>query len=250
MSHHAWDADHGLHVQDRQNRLPAVSESKARSVALLASHRPTVDIGCGTGEGTLALGDAAFGVDASAAMLGIAKGRTATVVRADAMALPFPTDSIGGARFDRVLYHLRDVEVALAEAARVLRSGGRIVCAHPDNEALVLEVPGARPDLVALTKRTRIELNYVNGTVVRRIPGLLASSGFANVTTEEFTVVLDDPDEPSFAVPSWLRSWAERGGIDLAESDLREWDQAIERARREGGYRFTLPYLVTHAVRR
>ena len=58
MSHHAWDANHGRHIQDRQNRLPAVAESKERTVELLATHRPVVDVGCGTGEGTVALGHA------------------------------------------------------------------------------------------------------------------------------------------------------------------------------------------------
>jgi SAM-dependent methyltransferase len=149
-----------------------------------------------------------------------------------------------------VLYHLSDAEAALAEAARVLGPGGRIVCAHPDNESLELEVPGAREDLIALTKRTRIELNYVNGTVVRRIPHLLLSSGFVDVGTDVFTLVLDDPDELAFAVPTWLRNWTERGDVDLSAGDLEEWDEAIENARRCGGYRFTLPYLVTHALRR
>jgi SAM-dependent methyltransferase len=250
MSHHAWDADHGRHIQDRQNRLAAVAESKERTVELLATHRPVVDVGCGTGEGTVALGDAAIGVDSSPAMLGIAKGRSATVVQGDATALPLRTASFGGARFDRVLYHLSEPEVALAEAARLLRPGGRIVCAHPDNESIELEVPGAREDLIALTKRTRVELNYVNGTVVRRIPNLLLSAGFVDVDTEVFTLVVDDPDEPAFAVPAWLRNWTERGDVDLSSSDLDEWDEAIEKARRRGSYRFTLPYLVTHALRR
>src|ERR1700716_1726427 len=110
MSHHAWDADHGRHIQDRQNRLAAVAESKERTVELLATHRPVVDVGCGTGEGTVALGHAAIGVDSSPAMLGIAKSRSATVVRGDATSLPFRTASFGGARLDRVLYHLRGAE--------------------------------------------------------------------------------------------------------------------------------------------
>jgi hypothetical protein len=124
------------------------------------------------------------------------------------------------------------------------------VCCHPDYESFVLEVPGAPPHLVALAKRTRIELNYLNATIARRVPRLLLDLGFAGVATEAFTLIVDDPDEPSLSVPTWLRDWNERGRIALSDAELSAWDEAVDRARHEGGYLASLTYLLSHGVRR
>lgn len=54
-------------------------------------------------------------------------GRTAEVVEAPAEALPFPDDSFDYAVFTLVLCTVDDPDAALAEAARVLRPGGRML---------------------------------------------------------------------------------------------------------------------------
>jgi SAM-dependent methyltransferase len=245
MSHHQWTTEHGLSVQDRQNNLDAVRATRERTTELLRDHGRVVDVGCGTGTGVRALGERAIGVDTSADMLRLAASRSAVVCQAKAEALPLPTASFGGARFDRVLYHLAQPELALAEGARILHSGGRLVCAHPDHESLVIEVPRAPQHLVALAKQTRIDLNYMNGTVPRRIPRMLVDLGFTEVRTEAFTLIVDDPDEPSISLPSWLRSWRQLGQVDLTDGELVAWDEAIDDARKSGGYLFALTYLVT-----
>lgn len=93
-----------------------------------------LDLGCGTGvaiPGLEDLGWTVTGVDVSADQLRVARanlaGRSVELLRADAERLPFRDAS-----FDAVvsvLTHtdLDDVAVAFAEAARVLRSGGRFV---------------------------------------------------------------------------------------------------------------------------
>jgi SAM-dependent methyltransferase len=182
-------------------------------------------------------------------MTALAHAHGLPVVRADAGALPLRTGSVRAVRCDRVLYHLAEPALALREAARVLGETGRIVCAHPDYESMVLEVPGAPTHLVALTKWTRIALNYTNGTVARKLPKLLFDLGFSNIRTEAFTEVVSDPDAPEYDVPRWLHSWRSQGKIDATDDELRQWDDAIEDARHHGGYLFTLTYLVTYATR-
>ena len=63
---------------------------------------------------------------------------TATV--GDATSLPFPDDFFDGCWADRTFQHLADPHKALAELARVTRSGGRIVVVDPDYDTQVVDV--------------------------------------------------------------------------------------------------------------
>lgn len=245
---HVWDERH-VEVQDGQNELPAVIALRQRTRELLSGLSPSTDIGCGTGTGALDLSAPTFGLDASWTMCAEARSRGVATCVADACAVPLRSRSVGAVRCDRVLYHLAEPAQALAEATRILRPGGRIACAHPDHESVVLEVPEAPPHLVSLVKRGRTELNYVNGTVPRKVPRMLLDLGYEDVRTEAFTVVVDHPDAKPFAIPLWLREWKESGRVDVSDDDLSAWDSSVEAARREGGFLFTLSYLLTYGTR-
>jgi len=113
---------------------------------------------------------------------------------------------------------------------------------------MVIAIPGAPEKLIALTKWTRIELNYVNGRVPRRVPELLCSLGCTDVHTEAFTVVVEDPDSRPYALPSWLRSWRRKGAIEVTDADLAVWDAAVESSRRGNGFFFSLTYLLSYGT--
>src|SRR5919107_323774 len=71
------------------------------------------------------------GVDLSTAMLRRAVDRIGpAVVRADALALPVKSGSVDNVLFVAALHAIGDVVGAVAEAARVLRPGGRLVAVH------------------------------------------------------------------------------------------------------------------------
>ncbi|MCA1560697.1 MAG: methyltransferase domain-containing protein, partial [Acidobacteria bacterium] len=106
-----------------------------------------LDVGCGTGTAEVKLSRLRLsqmrlvGVD-----LVLERVREAhTAVRshnirvefavADACALPFGESSFDAVFCVAVLQHLRDVEQAVREFARVTRPGGRIVAVEPDNSA-------------------------------------------------------------------------------------------------------------------
>jgi len=99
---------------------------------LVPPGRPLVaDVGGGTGALLDAIRSAAPGarvvtLDASAQMLRAARARRgASAVTADAIALPFPDASVDAVILAYVLFHVADPWQAAAEAARVLRPGGR-----------------------------------------------------------------------------------------------------------------------------
>ena len=115
--------------------------SQAFEVAEVAPGMRVLDIGCGRGEilrHCARLGAQAYGVDYAPVALRMARGlatadeetRSAVgIYQANARWLPFPAAS-----FDRVLMfdlvehlHPRELDQALAEARRVLRSDGRLI---------------------------------------------------------------------------------------------------------------------------
>lgn len=90
------------------------------------------DIGAGTGALLSAIRSTApdarvVALDASAGMLHLARTRRgATAILADAAALPLADAAADAVILAYVLFHLTDPPLALAEAARVLRPGGRV----------------------------------------------------------------------------------------------------------------------------
>ncbi len=92
-------------------------------LAPLSPGASLLDVGCGTGWLGLELRERGFrvtGVDMSSAMLARAQSRF-TVVRGDAMRLPFADRSFDGAYVTAVLDFVSDPVAVLAEARRVAR---------------------------------------------------------------------------------------------------------------------------------
>ena len=129
----------------------------------LASGSIVADVACGTGDFCRLLTEAGFrpiGLDFSWGMLALARTDSA-LVQADALALPFGTDSVHGATSGFALRNVLDLEAMFDELARVIRSGGRIA---------LLEV--AEPDMALLRAGHRIYFNQV----VPRIGALLSDA--------------------------------------------------------------------------
>lgn len=95
-----------------------------------AKGRDVLEVGCGTGlllRRIAAFARTAKGVDLSPGMLEKARARGLDVTVGSATELPFPDASFDVACSFKVLPHVRDIEKALAEMARVVRPGGTIL---------------------------------------------------------------------------------------------------------------------------
>lgn len=111
----------------------------------LAGARRVLDVGCGDGQVTrlaTRLGaEVAVGVDPTWNQIVVAEGRGGGVfARAGADRLPFADASFDAVVACLVFEHIRDVDAAIAEVARVLEPGGRFCffLNHP-----LLQTPGS-----------------------------------------------------------------------------------------------------------
>ena len=230
--------------QDRVDGWPQVRAYRRRIVELLDGVDRVADVGCGPGGDVGAVGaERCVGADRSLAMCRTAAGRGVVVCRADAQRLPFADRAFGGVFANRVLQHLADPHAALQEMVRVLRSGGRLVVADPDQETLVIHVPGVRQELVDRVKALRRDVGYRHGRLASALPGVLVAMGLTHVALEPFALSLTDPDD-AFGLPGWAGVWRDR----FSDDEVAEWEVGVQRSR-ERGFVYSVVYFVVSGVR-
>jgi ubiquinone/menaquinone biosynthesis C-methylase UbiE len=126
-----WDQIRALHVDEREVEramLDALGPGPLGDV---------LDVGTGTGRVLTLLAPRArraVGIDLSPAMLGVARAAldpathpNAQVRHGDMYHLPFARESVDLVVFHQVLHYADDAAAAVAEAARCLRPGGRVL---------------------------------------------------------------------------------------------------------------------------
>jgi len=126
-----WDAIRSLHVAESQ------VEAEMGRVLGEGSLGALIDIGTGTGrmlELFAPRAETALGIDRSSEMLRLARAKLADVPnaelrQADLYALPLPDGGADTAIFHHVLHFAQQPGAAIAEAARVLGPGGRLLIA-------------------------------------------------------------------------------------------------------------------------
>lgn len=115
----------------------------------IAEVRPTrvLDVGCGDGRlPSIYAAPEVVAVDSSPAAVEAAAARGLDAQLADARELPFEDSSFDVVTCSHALYHVPDVDAALAEFVRVLRPGGRFAGIYNTPEHLAEVFGDAQPE--------------------------------------------------------------------------------------------------------
>jgi ubiquinone/menaquinone biosynthesis C-methylase UbiE len=205
----SWNGPTGRRWVERQEQQDALLSPITAALLTRAAARPgehVIDIGCGCGETTIALGrrvlpgGGVIGIDISAPMLAhaatrVQPGLPIELVEADATTHPFAAGAFDllVSRFGVMFF--AEPERAFGNLRRALRSGGRLVfvCfrAPRDNPWIMLPLNAAYEHVPPLPKTGPEDpgpFAYANDERVRRI---LAGAGFSSIALEALDVKLD-----------------------------------------------------------
>ncbi|MBN8888138.1 MAG: methyltransferase domain-containing protein [Rudaea sp.] len=183
-----------------------------------------LDVGCGTGDDVRAMRaevgarGCATGIDLSRRMVEEALARDCNSTFAsrflvgDVRSLAFADGAFDACRISRVLLHVDDPETALGEAARVVRSGGRIVAVEPDFDTLTL----AHPDRA--TTRAVLDAfcdSFAHGGVGKWLAIWLRRLGMSEIRCEPRIVPIDAGFlRKGFQIEQMAKRACELGAID------------------------------------
>lgn len=251
----ASDAGFALRFFDAGNQLPAVRGVKATMLERLALRRgiEVLEVGCGAGDDVRAMarrvgGDGrVIGIDASEQIVAEAarrsRGRELPVEFrvGDALALDLPDACVDRCKAERLLMHVDgEPATAVAEMARVLRPGGRLVVFDFDWDALVID--GAEHELTRRIVRSYCDA-VRNGRVGRALPRLLRDAGLVDVTVAPHAVEM----------PYDFFGWILSGHLDAAlaaghftpEELIAWWDELDAAHARERFFSALLGFVVS-----
>ncbi|MFM1653010.1 methyltransferase domain-containing protein [Brevibacillus sp. B_LB10_24] len=178
-----------------------------------------LEVGCGTGAITRMLAEgrgvqSVTGIDPSPIFIKKAESlnqhRHVSFLVADGNALPFEDCVFDAVVFHTVLCHVPSPANFLREAKRVLKPGGQLAIFDGDYTLRSVSI-GEHDPLQACVEMMK-QYNCHNPWLVRQLPSLLSSVGFAHTKVQSHGYLARNPD--------YMLNYLERGANRLAEAGL------------------------------
>ena len=208
--------------------------SVVRAALGLQPGEDVLDIGSGPGllacemAADIGPGGSVHGVDPSDSMLAIGRSRErvagsapVTLTSGDACKLPFGDGSFDVAAATQVYEYVPDISLALAEAHRVLRPGGRLLILDTDWDSLVWH--SSDPERMRRIL-TAWDEHLVDPYLPRRLTRLLEDAGFAVAKALVHPLLNAGYDQNTFSAGliDLIASFVS-GRQGISESDVRAW---------------------------
>src|SRR4051794_27409064 len=201
-----------LAALEAMGRHPEIRRVRETAMAALDPSSGARILDAGSGGGDVArwlatkVGSAGevIALDYSAAMTAAAiqrhDGSSVRYTSGDVSALDLPSDSVDGVWCERVLQHVDDADVAIAELIRVTRPGGRVCLIDTDWESLAFDgVPGMLAESVVKHMHGRLTPQQLDmGRTLRR---RLIGAGLTDVTATPLTCVFGNPTSAAVVLP-------------------------------------------------
>ena len=189
------DYDRVSRVYDTSRMANTETTEKLIRLLHIGSDSVILDMGCGTGNYTAALERVAkrvIGVDSSIGMIEKAQAKFTELplICCDVMSLPFGSEAFDGAFAIQVLHHVKEKELFLSEAYRVLKKGAYLAidsCSHRQMRTFW--------DYHYFPKGLEVDLARIPDA--DEIASLLERAGFSNVGVEiSYTNISAEHERP------------------------------------------------------
>lgn len=226
------DPDWFVRFLDRTSTRPGEHHPAVALLELDPDQR-CLDIGCGVGEDARSIaelcGARVVGLDVNTRMVRESQSRSAgreglTFLVAEAGSLPFADSSFDAAWVKRTLMHLSDPGGVIAEMARVVRPGGRVVAVEPDSEVVLLDSGRAEVTRRLLAYRAG---GYACPWAGRQLRRLLLQAGLVDVHAAVDSTAFTDlaEAEARLRLISLGSAAAERGILTAIEAS--QWEEDL-----------------------
>ncbi|WP_299391613.1 methyltransferase domain-containing protein [Pelagibius sp.] len=222
-----------------------------------------LDVGCGVGRTlneAVRIARRTVGIDNNERFLGRARQSLAAAlddgrlelatVDLNQGPLPFAEESFDSIICQNVLECIRDKPALIAACCRALKPGGVFLLSHHDFGGVMLnsaDTALTRDIVVRYADSAQDWMDAADGEVGRKLPGLMGSADFAEMTTETRQLV-----GLSFAEGTSARAYcidaaktAVRSG--LAEADVDRWLGDLDALDRRGAFYLAIPWVYVRA---
>jgi ubiquinone/menaquinone biosynthesis C-methylase UbiE len=232
------DADRLVSFLDRMAVVRASTKAMLIELLEIRAGQLILDVGCGAGHDLVAIAEAGgrpFGVDPSRRMLAVSVRRcpTAWLVQADGTSLPIAEATLDGCRIERVLVHLSDPALVLAEVARVLRPDARVAVFEPS--PATLSVKGTTAPAAAALARS-IRDRFRQPLAGQQLGKWLRDTGFSSVSTHQETRSYNNMEDLTKSM-SVDAIWQHAVDADLITPvEVRKWYGEMARRAAEGAF--------------
>jgi SAM-dependent methyltransferase len=195
FNNNSVDYDKVSRIYDVSRAANVETIEKLIKVLHVANDSWLIDMGCGTGNYAAAIQQVAervIGIDISVGMLKRARAKFPGIqfVQGDITCLPFSSNTFDGALAIQVLHHIKEKELFIREAYRVLRKGACFAidsCSHQQMHTFWLYYYFPRG----------LDLDLARITDCDEIASLLGKAGFSNVSIEiSYTDIAIEHEKP------------------------------------------------------